>query len=242
MNKQLWAGMAVLGLALLGALWLWQRPNEAQRTALFQREVATRILASHLAKTFPGKKALIVSNPFTLVSGRPRQIYQAEAAGIKGLKEGFGDNMPSQIGFPELRPEAQTNPESVYVDPQSTTPLSFLVTDHSFDKLFREHPDCAICVSLIGLPLNVTQTESWQKSDSPRFGLLLPDWRVLGNSDAVLDAFKSGKIAAAVMNKPDASPDPAAASSDYQKAFDSRFLLVTPENCEKLARQYRRLF
>lgn len=239
------SGIVLLGsgLAVALAIGLYQyRKSSPVRAAHGHREVATRTLAEYLASHFPKQKALVISNPFILRKGQAAQIHAFEEAGLSGLRKGFGEVISSKIVFPELRADVQKNPASVYVDPKTTTPLSFFVADDSFDKLTRENPDHRLLVTLIGIPLRFRESGLWRNADAPKLALLLPDWRMVGDAQAIRLAFQSGKIAAAVVNKPGAPPDDNRAAADYKQDFESRFLLVTPENIDELLQKFPRLF
>ena len=142
---------AILLLLVAGpALWLFLKKSP-QEKALHSRELATRRLAEHLARTLPGQRALVVSNPFAQARGGA--ILAQEEAGLRGLRQGFGKQIEIEaVVFPELKPAAQQAPESIELPPDATTPLSFMVTEDAFDKLAGQHPACKLMVSLIGLP------------------------------------------------------------------------------------------
>jgi hypothetical protein len=78
--------------------------------------------------------------------------------------------------------------------------------------------------------------------DRVHFGLLLPDWRLLGDTEFLRRAFKSGKIAAAVIDKPGAPPDEVPDTGDLKAEFERRFILVTAENIDEVLKSYPRLF
>src|SRR5688572_20348545 len=99
---------------------------------LSDRELATTVLAQESAKAVRPKKVLVISNPFSQQPGSPEQVYDFEKAGIAGLQEGFGKDVKIDIVFPQLKPEVLKDPRSVQVDPQTTTPLSFLVGEQAF--------------------------------------------------------------------------------------------------------------
>src|SRR5262245_17742035 len=186
--------------------WYLFKPNPYGH-ALSTRAVATRGLAEYLARTQPGKRVLIVSNPFTQQSETAKAVGEMEQAGIRGLREGFGKTMPvATVAFPEMRPEARIDPRAVLAGVETTTPLSYLVAPDAFDNLAKQYPDCEVIVSLIGLPAELSRCESWRKPGAPGFALLLPDLRIVGDAPAVKDAVKSGKLLAFVLAKPNA-PD-----------------------------------
>jgi hypothetical protein len=210
---------------------------------LTHREVAMEYLGRYLASQYPGKKVVVLSNPFSQESGHPREIYQFEKAGLRGLKRGLGKSVAIEaVVFPELKPGFVEDHGSVFIDPQTTTPLSYVVTDEALDKIAGAHPQAELLVSLIGLPLNVKQTEAWKSANPTKFALLLPDLRIVGDEDAIRDAISSGKIAAMVMNKPGAPAEDQPISKDSRMEFDRRFLLVNRDTIDRLLQAYPRLF
>jgi hypothetical protein len=200
----------------------------AKPAPLSEREAAMRLLAEHLAVEVRPRAVLVLSNPFSQQSGRPAEIYEFERASLRGLASGFGEATPIKNAFPELRPEALQDAANVYVDPKTTTPLSFLVAENAFQKAVEQHPDCDLVISLIGLPVNVKAFPAWSKPGAPRFALLLPDWRMIGGKNAISEAFKSGKLAAAMVRK--------------LNADDDSFLLVTGASVDELLATQPQLF
>jgi hypothetical protein len=223
-------------------VWGWWFRGGAETVALHSRELATRVLAEHLVKSGTGKRALVVSNPFKQQKGTARDIVAMENAGIRGLEKGLGGKVPYKVVFPELKREAINDPRSVYIDAETATPLSFLVTEEAFDELLESHSDVDLIISLIGLPADLGQVRCWHTNGPPRFALLLPDLRMIGNSEAVRQAFGSGKLVAMVLPKPNAPAADVPLGGDTAAAFEKRYLLVTAGNIEQMIRTYPRLF
>jgi hypothetical protein len=239
-------GLALLALvAVAGLLW-WgygRVTTAAWRPALSSREIATRVLGESLATACPGAKALVVGNPFTLRGGQGAEVYAFEKAGLRGLREGFGKEDAIKVVYPELRQDFLQHPDLVFIDHNTTTPLSYLVAEDSFERLAQTNPGFELLVSLIGLPVKLCQGPLWRETEKLRFGLLLPDWRLVGGSEAVREAVKSGKITAAVVARPGVPPDDTPVrGADYQAEFNQRFLLVTKANIDELLRTYPRAF
>jgi hypothetical protein len=226
-------------LVLIAAgVWYYLR-SEPRDYALTARELATRGLGEYLARKFPGQRALLISNPFTQNANIASDIAATENAGIDGFKKGLGDKLVLEaVAFPELKPEARTNPRAVFIDGETTTPLSFLVSVDAFDKLAGQYPQASLFVSLIGLPANVKELRCWQE-EKPKFALLLPDLRFVGNATAVKQSLQKGKIAAMVLQKPGA---PSLHRGVSQTDFDRLFILVTAENIERTMLDYPQLF
>lgn len=230
----------IVGVLVLitAGVWYFLR-SEPSDYALTARELATRRLGEHLAQKFPGQRALLISNPFTQNANIASDIVATEKAGINGFKKGMEDKLVLEaVAFPELKPEARTNPRAVFIDGETTTPLSFLVSVDAFDKLAGQHPQCALFVSLIGLPANVKELRCWQ-DEKPKFALLLPDLRFVGNAAAVKLSLQKGKITAMVLQKPGA---PSLHRGVSQTDFDQLFILVTADNIERTMLDYPQLF
>lgn len=200
-----------------------------------------RVLAEYLKERDPGQSVLVISNPFAEMPGRAPEIYDVQNASLAGLRKGFGDIVELKIGIPKLKPAAIDNPAAIPMDPKTKTPLSFLVEEGAFDQLVEQHPACKLVVSLIGVPANREKFTSWTNPGAPAFALLLPDWRMIGDAQAILTAFQSGKLAAAVVENRGA-PEIGKGGEDYRMQFQSRFLLLTPENVGDLLEKHPDLF
>jgi hypothetical protein len=235
-----WIPILVVIFAAAGvALWFFLRPDPHDH-ALAVRELATRTLAEYVARQYAGQRALLISNPFTENDGATKQILAMERAGISGIKEGLGMKVALHaIAFPELKPEARTNPRALLTGAETTTPISYLVSANAFDKLTTQYPDCDIVISLVGLPATLQEARCW-RDPKPCFALLLPDLRFVGDLAAVKEAVQSGKLAAFVLNKPGA-PD-LRSSPQKDGEFDKRFLLVNRANIEQVIADYPQLF
>ncbi|HZO85433.1 MAG TPA: hypothetical protein VFC26_09480 [Verrucomicrobiae bacterium] len=208
---------------VLAAVAVWYFTRDKEHMAAFRsREGATQLLAEYLARKFGGARVLVISNPFT-ETGASSGTMKMENAGIEGLRKGFGDKTVLKIAYPELKPAARSDPRSLLADPETPTPLSYLVADDAFDKLT---PGYDLAISLIGLPAALDKAQCWQNPGKPAFGLLLPDLRIVGTGADVRAAVKSGKLAAFVLAAPNAA---------------NQFLLVTPESIEQLTQQYPKL-
>lgn len=240
--KAAWVLVALLGAALVWR-WFTPSPDQALRNRAAQhREVAGRVLGESLARQFPARRVIIVSNPFVALPGGSEESRQFEQAALDGLSRGWGDRIQLLGVFPPaLRPEALTHPESLPMDPETKTPLSFLQTERAWDELLAQHPGTDLLVSLIGVPANLTALDLWQRPE-PAVALLFPDLRMLGGWEEVAAALTSGKLAAVVMERPGSPPASAAPAADEWAEFERRFLLITPENADAVRAAYPRLF
>jgi hypothetical protein len=235
--------VALLGIAaFIGVRLFFSRDRAVQQNAVARREIALRVLGEYVAGQAGGRQAVIVSNPFTQRSGAPGEVLAFEQAGLRGLKQGWRQNVRlAGVFFPELSPAALADPSAVNMPPDATTPLSFLTAERAWDALLKQYPDADLVVSLIGLPADLPALELWQRP-KPQFALLLPDLRLLGDRPAIVAAFRRGKLLAAVLNRPGAPPESAALERDHDAEFKQHFVLVTAENLEAVLAIYPGLF
>jgi len=234
-------------LLLVGAVFSTLRcfplstDGSMKRTALVRREIALRVLGEFVGRECPGQKVLVVSNPFTQRKKQSSDVLEFEEAGVRGLKKGWANRIELQgIGFPEPDAALANNPSHRRIDPQTTTPLSFMTTDDAWDNLLRRYPDTDLVVSLIGLPATLRSLEIWREP-KPRFALLLPDLRMIGDCADVKEAFRSGKLAAVVLEKPGALPESAPLNRDYRAEFNQRFVLITSSNADTLTEESKKI-
>jgi len=241
MRRRLILMLAVAGAVGLGWLVLSRRPPE-HGAALSARELAMRGLAEHLVQSSQGKRILVVANPFGPAGKLTREMRGMEEAGLRGLKVGLGAKIPFTVTWPELKPGVLENPRAVFIDPETTTPLSYLVMPDAFDKLAQQYADCDVIISLIGLPAELSRVRCWQDASGPKFALLLPDLRVIGNRAAIRTSLESGKLKAFVAARPGAAVKAAGGADDWHTEFQQQFVLVWHENFEAMLRDYPQLF
>jgi hypothetical protein len=216
-------------IVLIGTLLWLRRPTPAQS----ERQYATRFLAESLARSIHPRNVIVIGNPFAVLPNHSPQAHDFEKAGVEGLRKGFDREVALKVAYPHIKPSVLANPASVHVDPKSPTPLSFLIESIAFDELLKTNADCDLAISLIGLPVDLNSMEAWARPGPPRFGLLLPDWRIIGDATAIQKAFSSGKLAAAVVNRPGSAD-----ATDVKL----RFLLIDSNNVAEALQQHPQLF
>ena len=219
--------------------WVASMCGCSDRAALSDREVATRVLAEHLAREIRPKHVAVLSNPFTQLPGRSPEIYTFEKAGIDGLKKGLAEATRISIVFPKLSPRAIEEPQAL-VPAGSKTPLSFLLEKGSVDEALASAAGADLVVSLIGLPAGLSEVKAWSDRRT-KLALLLPDWALLGPPECIRSAFHEGKLAAAVVNRPGAR-ETSKEHENYRKLFDEKFVLVTAGNIDELLNKSPEIF
>lgn len=207
--------LATLGLVVVAlvVIVLLLRPSGAQGTALRARENATRLLGARIATLRPDCRVLVLSNPFVKDLGYLNEMAQFERAGLNGLRAGLGSKRNVKVVHPEIRPEHFQAPGSILIPPDSRNPLSFLILPASVQALALANPECDIIASLIGLPVEIEQLGIWDANDRRSFALLLPDLRLLGSPEKVVEAFRRGKLLV-VVTEVSGSPEPLIVTQD----------------------------
>jgi hypothetical protein len=234
-----WTLPILLVLAVVGVLAGWVYFTSGwTRGAMHARQMATEGLAQQIVRTAPKAKVLVVSNPFTTTRNQSRTVYLGEQAGLRGLQKVLGKEAMT-IAFPQLKRGALENPRDFEMPQFTSTPVAYLLTDGAFDTLAEKNSKCDYIVSLIGVPPDLQQLQLWQRTDGPKLAFLLPDLWMLGNKQVIASAFKSGKVAAAVINKPDVPPDQ---MLDPKADFSKRFILLTADNIDEVIAKYPSIF
>ena len=185
-------------VAVAGALVMLTGTSSPKSEALASREQLMEALGACIARLSPKSEVLVLSNPFAKASGYLDQKSQYERASLRGLRKGLSRHATVTVACPEVRPEFYTDRQSIILPPDCRTPLSFVIQPGSVDQSADAHPDCRVIVSLIGLPAGVDELRIWSEKDPRCFALLLPDLRVLGPPEKAIEAFRRGKLLAAV--------------------------------------------
>lgn len=214
------------GGLLVVAVWVvWNaflKPAPELSEAIQLRQRALEMLGGHLLSKIEGDRVLVVSNPYAETASASSKTRRFEEAALRGLKKSLGVEKELVVDFPAIQPEFRDHPEKASIPTDSTTPLSFIMAPDAIDRLLAVHSDCALVISLVGLPVGVEGTGAWQ-SEIP-FALLKPDLRVLGSKGQARKLFREQKILAAVVTDKE-SPDPVIID---QESIDA-VLASTPE-------------
>ena len=110
-----------------------------------------------------------------------------------------------------------------------------------FNQLFDENKDVDVFVMTLSLPYDPSQMAKiklWNQKNPPKLVLINADVNFLGAE------IKKGTIAGAVVMRPDLKQEDFEknAPKDLKAAFEARYLLITPENVDMIAKKYPNLF
>lgn len=237
--------VSVAVFALLGILLgrhFFQGDHATRARALDHREQALEVLGAYVAEHVPQANVLVIGNPFSQRKGQPAEVGAFEQAAMRGLKAGCRGRVRSlDKDYPRLAAAAERDPSSIPLPPDTTTPLSYMMAEDAWDELFARHPGTDVFVSLVGVPPNLASQPLWQQP-RPRWAFLLPDLRLLGESQVIREAFLSGKILAAVLARPGAPPERGRDGEEARGGFDRRFILVDAGNVDEVMQVLPALF
>ncbi len=183
------------------------------------------ILGKQLAEKMPNAKTLLLIdtvNPNDKRSGEMMQAFKDGAAG-------------KLVFSAEITPM----PEGIKPDPTGMMmPLSELLKAKDFNTVIGKYPTCNLIVSFIGLPRDIENLSVWSmpSDKQPKIALLNASTYDLKN------AIKTGAVIAAVTMNPAAKFDEKPAPKDVKAAFDVRYIMLTPDNVDKMAEGNKNMF
>lgn len=218
-----------LVLILVGAGgMLWKEFGSNETDAIIANEVAftearSTVLADHVAKNWSGQKAVIIANDEYDKSPISKASVQAMEQNLK--KAGI-----------DVTIETLNLPKSE--DPAA---METAVNSKLYNGIFNRNKSAATFILMAQLPMDDREFRkmSCWKFDGKKKRV------VIGNSDIfrMKNLIKSGIVGAAVGMKILKEADyEKSAPSDVKKAFDIRFVLITPANLDSVAKTNKDLF
>lgn len=236
------AGAAIALLLALGSMFTSKGPNP-QKLSEYQsryREACGAKLGMYLAEQFPDAKAAFLM-PHNMNS--PTSQHSTDL--VDALKNAMEDTI--QIGpdlVPTPPPEIQRQHEEMReqlgsqdVPPEQAmmymTPMFSWFSAEQLDDLVAEKAaDCDLLIAIAELPQDFERCRFPTKADAPK--IVLTGGAIYRYAPII----ESGVIVAAIANNPEANWEPAPPPKKVEAAFDERYLLVTPDNINKIAEKY----
>jgi hypothetical protein len=182
------------------------------------------VLGKYLAKEYPGKKALIICDQGFKKNKRTQKIVEALGEGLGGKDKVVADTITVKASKDMQGPDGEL-----------VMPLEEIMTAKDFDAAVAKHADCALIVSMIGLPRDKKKMKLWSQKDKH---LAMLNANIFDQKGLI----KAGKICAAVSFKPGVKFTEDPAPSDLEEAFKVRFLLITSKNIVQMAQDNPKLF
>ena len=191
-------------------------------------EARAKVLADYAGKTWNGQSAVIITEPQT-------EDNKISKASIKALEDGL-----KAAGINVLATEALKLPAAK--EGEEPVPMETALTAKLYNDIFNQYKNANIFVIASQLPYEAKELQNlacWT-FDGKKARVILVNGEIYNLKGAI----KQGKIGAAIAMKSgkDAYDPEKAAPKDTQAAFDTRFILVTPDKVDEIAKANSDLF
>lgn len=187
------------------------------------QQVQVEYLGHYLAEHHAGTDILLIHDP----SSPTNEMDQLLAA----FEQQIAGNL--QI-VATITPPQETDDPTL----EGTIIPMDMVSAEALDDLLNDYSGYEMIVSLCGLPMDYQDLELWRLPANKRPTLAL----VNGPIYELKKAIDLGLVVAGVAWKPDSGFELVYPPEDLQAAFDSRYLLVTPNNLAEVESTYPNLF
>ena len=185
-------------------------------------EASAQTAGEFVSKNFAGKKAIIVASGGTAFEKQPNKLANYVKTYLNGV------NVETK-GLPYTPKENDPGMGEEYMNAKY------------FNQLFDENKDAQLFILTISLPFDPGQASRiklWGIKNGQKLVLINADVHYLYNE------IKNGVVAAAIVMRPDLKQADFEKNAPYdlKKAFDARYVLVTPANLAEVAKKYPTLF
>lgn len=185
-------------------------------------EASAQAAGEYVSQKFGGQKAIIVASGGNAFDKQPNKL----AGYVKQYLTGVNAEIK---GLPYDPPQNDPGMGEEYMQAKY------------FNKLFDENKDTKLFILTISLPFDPSQAAKiklWGKKDGQKLVLINADVHYLYGE------IKNGVVAAAVVMRPDLKQEDFEknAPNNLKKAFEARYILITPQNVDAIAKQYSSLF
>ena len=166
---------------------------------------------------------------------------------VAGLKKGLGDKVTEFKKAP-IRELDEKELKNLAVE------TLIEMTAENFNKVVRAHKDCDVVVTLVPMPFSEDEIYAMdifkmiEDPNKPGFWIKDPKIKYpifgvfngyIGNLEPL---FLEKLIHALTLWRPNPTIDEKPVPRDAQKAFDKRYITITPENIDSVKQQYPKLF
>lgn len=237
-----------LAVGVLSSVGLFFWPSLARGPAVRENlkameaytRTSTYTLGAHLAEKFPGSRAIVVlpyPSPYGPGGFGEERINQL----LAGLREGLVGKITIVETFKPQMPEEVMRgfrADGTHIGSELMVSMDEWFTASYFDDVLMSRGGrWDMAISLAGLPADVSRMAVLQQSPRPKLAAWY--WRKYRAAFRLREDIAVGDVAAVVAPHPQRRRYKDA-PKDLQEAFERRFLLLTPENVEKLTAPYVR--
>ena len=187
----------------------------------------SQVLTDYIGKTWKGQSAVIITEPNIEQNKISKASLDAIEAGLKSA------------GIEVTAVEALKIASGTAEDP---VPIESALNAKVYNDVFSKYKNANIFIILSQLPFDTKELKNLQcwKFDAKKARVVLVNGEIYNLKAAIAQ----GLIGAAIAMKtgPNAYDPEKAAPKDVQAAFDTRFILVTPQNIKEVAEKNKDLF
>jgi hypothetical protein len=180
------------------------------------------VIGKFIAKNFPKAKVLLIEN-------EGFEKIQREQDFIAALKEGMDNNNVKAVALELLNKPKR--PEGMPAD-MPMMPTMELMTSKDFDATMNANSSCNVLISIVGLPRDAKKMQLWKMSNATRPKLILINGGI-GEAIKLDAAIMQGMVSAVVAISPKAKFDEEGAPSNFEDAFNKRYILIDKSNVDK---------
>ncbi|MBO4632567.1 MAG: hypothetical protein J5858_11650 [Lentisphaeria bacterium] len=187
----------------------------------------SKVLADYIGKTWNGETAVIITEPNIAQNKIAKAALDAMTANLKAA--GI-----TVSGVEALKLSGGNADEPV--------PMEVALTAKVYNEIFDRNSNVNLFIIMSQLPFEVKELKNLKcwNFDTKKKRIVLVNGEIYNLKGAIAQ----GIVGAAVAMKtgPNAYDPEKAAPKDTQAAFDTRFILVTPQNVKDIAAQNKDLF
>lgn len=185
-----------------------------------------KVVADYIGKTWAGQTAVIITEP----NLEQNKIAKAGVDAMEANLKAAGINV------------AAVEALNINNGKDDAVPMEMAINAKVYNDIFNQHKTAGIFVIMAQLPMNAKELKNlacW-KFDTKKARIVLTNGEIFNLKAAITQ----GLVGAAVAMKsgPDAYDPEKAAPKDIQAAFDTRFILVTPQNIKDVMAKNSDLF
>ena len=185
------------------------------------------VLSDYIGKTWKGQSAVIITEPNI-------EQNKIAKAGLDAMQESL-----KAAGVNVTAVEALNLPQGTAEEP---VPMEVALNAKVYNDIFNKYKSANIFIIMSQLPFEAKELKNlacW-KFDAKKARVILVNGEIYNLKGAIA----SGLVGAAIAMKsgPNAYDPEKAAPKDVQQAFDTRFILVTPQNVKDIASKNADMF
>lgn len=208
------------------------------------QEVVGQVVGEYVAENFEGQQVAVLTatdGPNHYMTGLQRAAegnfqIQRSSLDLELIRQEWHDWM--------MEDEMPEGGEMQYiidtledmVADEMELPINIDIIDQA---LLQAAQDADLVICALSLPFGQEQMRFWRQRETP---ILLLQGAELGNIDDLVTRMRRNQLVGMIMFNPEADFQLDSIPSDTQEAFNSRYVLITPDNLQQMVREHPEMF